>query len=69
MEGHLAESDVHLRQGSDVAAYPLLDALRQRRSRRFGRGMAVPSGPFTYRSQAAPQPLSENEEALLAFAA
>lgn len=52
-----------------VTTYPLLDALRDRRSRRFGRGMSMDSGPLAYESQLAPLPLTEAEEALLAFAA
>src|SRR4030095_6313817 len=52
-----------------VAAYPLLDALRERRSRRFARGMTLPAGPLAYQSERPPQPLTEDEEALLAFAA
>jgi hypothetical protein len=49
--------------------YTLLDALRGRRSRRFGMGMKIESGPFTYQSQYPPLPLSEDEEAALVFAA
>jgi len=49
--------------------YSLLDALRGRRSRRFGLGMKIEHGPFAYQSQHAPLPLSEDEEAALAFAA
>ncbi len=52
-----------------LARYPLLDALRGRRSRRFGLGMRIPQGPFAYHSGEAPLPLSEDEEAALAFAA
>jgi hypothetical protein len=52
-----------------LAAYPLLDALRDRRSRRFGRGMEIPGGPLAYRSRHAPAPLTEDEEAALVFAA
>lgn len=52
-----------------VAQYPLLDALRGRRSRRFGLGMKIEHGPLAYESQYAPLPLSEAEEAVLAFAA
>lgn len=52
-----------------LAQYPLLDALRGRRSRRFGPGMRIPDGPFRYASNQAPHPLSETEEAALAFAA
>lgn len=43
--------------------------LRNRRSRRFAPGMQIPSGPFTYTSRYAPVPLTEAEEAALAFAA
>lgn len=53
----------------ELFAYPLLDALRERRSRRFGLGMEMPGGPLAYRSAREPLPLSEEEEALLAFAA
>lgn len=49
--------------------YSLLDALRGRRSRRFGLGMELPAGPLTYLSQRGPIALTESEEALLAFAA
>ena len=49
--------------------YPLLDALRERRSRRFGLGMSMPAGPLGYQSRHAGLPLAEEEEALLAFAA
>ena len=52
-----------------LARYPLLDALRDRRSRRFGMGMKIESGPFAYESQHEPLPLTEAEEAALAFAA
>jgi hypothetical protein len=49
--------------------FPLLQALRERRSRRFMRGMEIPSGPLAYRSRLATQPLTEDEEARLVFAA
>jgi hypothetical protein len=52
-----------------LSGYPLLDALRGRRSRRFGAGMNIPSGPFAYESRQKPLPLTEAEEATLAFAA
>jgi hypothetical protein len=51
------------------AHYPLLDALVERRSRRFGGGMSLNGGPLAYDSTHAPQPLSMEEEAALAFAA
>src|SRR5215813_13049373 len=49
--------------------YPLLTALKERRSRRFGLGMKMPAGPLAYESRYQPQPLAENEEAALVFAA
>ena len=52
-----------------MAGYPLLEALRSRRSRRFGPGMRIDGGPFAYESRHAPLPLTEAEEAALAFAA
>jgi len=58
-----------LPSASPPASAPLLDLLRNRRSRRFAPGMKIPSGPFTYTSRHAPQPLTEAEEAALAFAA
>jgi hypothetical protein len=47
----------------------LVDALLSRRSRRFGLGMHLNAGPLAYQSTRSPQPLSREEEALLAFAA
>lgn len=52
-----------------VQSTTLIDALRGRRSRRFGSGMQIGHGPFTYASQTAPHPLTEAEEAALVFAA
>ena len=49
--------------------FPLLTALRDRRSRRFGLGMKMPGGPLAFESRHAPQPLAEDEEAALVFAA
>ncbi len=51
------------------AKYPLLDALIERRSRRFALGMRLHGGPLAYDSAEAPRPLSLEEEAALAFAA
>src|SRR5438874_136190 len=48
---------------------PLLLALRERRSRRFGRGMKIPAGPLAFQSRQPPLPLSEAEESALVFAA
>jgi hypothetical protein len=53
----------------DFLRTPLLEALLNRRSRRVGLGMAIPAGPLQYASRHSPIPLTEDEEALLAFAA
>ena len=47
----------------------LFEVLLRRRSRRVGLGMTIPSGPFQYTSPHKPIPLTEDEEAALAFAA
>jgi hypothetical protein len=52
-----------------AARYSLLDALIQRRSRRFGQGFQLNGGPLAYKSSLPPQPLTLPEEAALAFAA
>jgi len=52
-----------------MLSYPLLDALANRRSRRFSLGAALPGGGLAYESRKAPVPLSKLEEAMLAFAA
>src|SRR5580765_5125979 len=52
-----------------LGAYPLLNALRERRSRRFGLGMKMPGGPLAFQSRHQPRPLTEAEEAALVFAA
>lgn len=54
---------------AEVARYPLVEALRERRSRRVGRGMRIPAGPLAYASIHPGLRLTEIEEALLAFAA
>jgi hypothetical protein len=54
---------------TSLARYPLLEALRDRRSRRFGRGMKMGVGALAHDSRRAPIRLTEDEEALLAFAA
>lgn len=60
----------HTRDLTDrLARYPLLDALLERRSRRFGKGLRLNGGPLAYTSAQAPEPLSVEEEAALAFAA
>ena len=58
-----------LEPANPLAHYPLLDALIERRSRRFGPGMHLNGGPLSYASSRPPQPLSLEEQAALAFAA
>jgi len=53
----------------DFKTVSLFDVLRNRRSRRVGLGMCIPEGPFKYSSPHKPIPLTEDEEAALAFAA
>lgn len=47
----------------------LFEVLLHRRSRRLGLGMTIPAGPLRYKSPHALVPLTEDEEAALAFAA
>jgi hypothetical protein len=47
----------------------LFEVLLNRRSRRVGLGMTIPAGPLQYMSPHKPVPLTEDEEAALAFAA
>lgn len=62
-----------LKTGSNVlerlSTYPFLSAVLDRRSRRFGRGMAMKSGPMAFTSRQEGAPLTEEEEALMVFAA
>jgi hypothetical protein len=55
--------------GSRGRTRTLLEILRGRRSRRFGLGMKMASGPLAYQSRHPGLPLTEEEEALVAFAA
>jgi hypothetical protein len=52
-----------------LADCTLLDALKNRRSRRFALGMSMPGGPLAYQSRHPPVPLTEAEEATLVFSA
>ena len=49
--------------------YPLLEAIFNRRSRRFAAGAHLDGGALSYRSELEPQPLSRLEEAILATTA
>ncbi|MET0514549.1 MAG: hypothetical protein ABW047_04380 [Nitrospiraceae bacterium] len=51
------------------ATHTLLDLFRHRKTRRFGRGMILPSGPLQYESQLEPIPLSREEERYMIYAA
>ena len=54
---------------TDLLDYPLVDAITGRRSRRFGLGMEIPSGPLAFESDSEPQPLTEMEQSVLVAAA
>ncbi len=55
--------------GRTLIDYPLLEAITNRRSRRFAKGMTMNGGPLSYSSGESPEPLSIEEEAALSFAA
>ncbi|MGY1671756.1 hypothetical protein [Geodermatophilus sp. SYSU D00710] len=54
---------------ADLAAFPLLEALYGRRSRRFALGDEIPDGPLAHRSRHDPVPLTELERMLVLSAA
>jgi hypothetical protein len=59
---------MHVPPGLDAALeLSLADAVRSRRSRRFGLGMALADGALSYTSRHPPVPLSELEEAVLVW--
>ena len=49
----------------ELAAFPLVEALFGRRSRRFALGGEIPDGPLAYRSRHEPMPLTELERMLV----
>ncbi len=49
----------------ELAAFPLVEALFGRRSRRFALGAEIPDGPLAYRSRHEPLPLSDLERMLV----
>ena len=49
----------------ELAAFPLLEALHGRRSRRFALGDEIPDGPLAYKSKHDPMPLSDLERMLV----
>ena len=53
----------------DVLTFPLTEALRGRRSRRFALGASIPDGPFEFTSRREPIPLTELETMLVLTAA
>ncbi|MFG1377720.1 hypothetical protein [Xanthobacter autotrophicus] len=48
-----------------AATFPLIDAIRGRRSRRFAKGAAIPDGPLAFTSRHAAKPLDPQEQMLL----
>jgi hypothetical protein len=71
MHTHPAQPSAQLEStlAQRLMQYPLLQALIDRRSRRFAAGAQLNGGPLAYTSAVSPQPLSVEEEAALAFAA
>src|SRR5579884_975353 len=66
MSDHLDEQLSHQEQAlDDLLAFPFVEALFGRRSRRFFRGAEIPDGPLAYRSRHEPLPLSELERMLI----
>lgn len=63
------QTPVSLQNATELNQFPLLTALRERRSRRFGLGMKIPAGPLAYESRHQPRPLTEDEIGALVFAA
>jgi hypothetical protein len=53
---------------AEVLRYPLLSAIRERRSRRVARGVSVDAGALSHSSTNPPAPLSPLEEAILIVA-
>lgn len=53
---------------NEVNQFPLMDALYGRRSRRFGWGMEIPSGPMAYKSELPPTPLDDFERSMIVAA-
>lgn len=49
----------------EAAAFPLIEAIHGRRSRRFAKGASIPNGPLAYTSSEAPQALDTTEQMLL----
>ena len=43
----------------EACSFPLIEAIHGRRSRRFAKGAAIPSGPLAFTSRNAPEPLTE----------
>lgn len=64
-----SSSSGHEAIADGASSYPLLTALRERRSRRFALGMKMPGGSLQFQSRYRPAPLTEDEEAALVFAA
>jgi hypothetical protein len=49
----------------EAASFPLIEAIRGRRSRRFAKGARIPTGPLAFTSQSRPEPLDPMEQMLL----
>jgi len=66
MSNHRDDPLSHQEQAlHDLLAFPFVEALFGRRSRRFFRGAEIPDGPLAYHSRHEPLPLTEVERMLL----
>lgn len=50
---------------AEAAAFPLIEAIHGRRSRRFAKGASIPAGPLAFTSRQAPKALDSLEQMLL----
>ncbi|MGZ4258211.1 MAG: hypothetical protein ACXVRE_10660 [Gaiellaceae bacterium] len=64
-----AGQDLFASRLDSLAEVPLFDAILDRRSRRFALGHDLRGGPLEYRSAHDPVPLTEEEEAIIVYAA
>ncbi|MFH5832945.1 hypothetical protein [Halalkalibaculum sp. DA384] len=62
-------SDNNIKSEKSASWDSLLEIMRGRRSRRFGLGMKMDSGPMAYESRHEGLPLTDQEEAMLVYAA
>jgi hypothetical protein len=65
MVTHAKQRSIETEALRELAAFPLVEALYGRRSRRFALGDEIPDGPLAYRSTREPVPLTDLERMLV----